>query len=71
MRKMLERQLKGMPKEEQEKIITLVTKNPDLFQKIAMEIQEKVKTGKGQTEAAMEVMKAHQAELSAIMSKQS
>ena len=42
MRKMLERQLKDVPKEDQEKRINMITKNPELFQKIATEVKAKV-----------------------------
>ena len=43
MKQMLKRQLKGVPEAEQERIITLVTENPELFEKIGKEIQEKTK----------------------------
>ncbi len=63
MKKMLESKMKGMPKEEQEKIINMITNNPELFQKIGVEIQEKMKAGRSQMDAAMEVMKMHEEEL--------
>ncbi len=67
MKKMLKSQMKGMPEAEQEKMIKLVTENPELFQKIAVETQAKMKEGKDQMAAAMEVMQAHQEELKKIM----
>ncbi len=67
MKKMLERQLKNLPKDQQDKIISAVTKNPALFETIAKEIQEAVKAGKPQTAATMEVMRKHQAELQKAM----
>ena len=67
MKKMLKSQMKGMPEAEQEKMIKLVTENPELFQKIAVEMQAKIKEGKDQMTAAMEVMQAHQEELKKIM----
>ncbi len=67
MKKMLKSKMKDMPEAEQEKMIKLVTENPELFQKIATEIQVKMKEGKTQMAASMEVMKAHQEELKKIV----
>ena len=66
MRKMLERQLKGVPKEEQEKLIALITKNPDFFKKIAEKVKAKTDSGVDQMTATMAVMKEHQHELAKI-----
>ncbi|HEU4677533.1 MAG TPA: hypothetical protein VFS75_02335 [Candidatus Paceibacterota bacterium] len=63
MKKMLERQLKNAPAAEREMIMTLMEKNPELFQKIATEMQAEIKAGKSQTAAAMKVMPKYQAEL--------
>ena len=52
-----------MPESEQEKIISVIEKNPELFQRIAVEVQEKVKEGKEQQSAVMEVMRSHEEEL--------
>ena len=67
MKKMLKNKLKDVPEAEQEKVIGMIEKNPDLFKKIALEIQEKTKTGKSQMDAAMEVMQKYQTELQGIM----
>jgi hypothetical protein len=45
----------------------MVETNPDLFQKIGLEVQEKMKQGKDQMSATLEVMQAHQEELKKIM----
>lgn len=66
-RKLLERQLKNVPAEQRDLLIKAIQENPEFFEKIAKEIQEKTKQGKGQTAAAMEVMRSHQAELQRIM----
>jgi hypothetical protein len=66
IRKMLKAQLKDVPEAQQEQLIAVVQKNPELFQQLAAEIQEKVKSGMPQMAAAMEVVKAHQAELSTL-----
>lgn len=69
VKQMLKRQMKGVPPEEQEKIFTMIEKNPDFFMKIAEETQEKVKGGMSQQDAMMMVMKNHQEELKAVMGK--
>ncbi|KKU82164.1 MAG: hypothetical protein UY07_C0002G0021 [Parcubacteria group bacterium GW2011_GWA1_47_8] len=68
MKQVIKRQLKGMPEAEIDRIIGLVEKNPDLFKKIGEEIKAKVKAGRSETAASMEVMRAHQAELQKILS---
>ena len=69
MRKMLESKMKDVPKEQQEQIFAMIEKNPDFFQKIAIEVQEKTKGGMEQMTAMMAVMKEHQDELKGIMGK--
>lgn len=67
-RQLLKRQMKDVPKEEQERIITMVEKNPDLFKKISEEIEHRVKKGgEDQMKASIEVMKKYQKELQEIM----
>lgn len=67
MKTMLKSQMKNIPAEQQEMLFALVEKNPDFFQKIALEIQEKVKNGKDQHGAAMEVMMKYKDELQKLM----
>ena len=67
MKKMLKSQLKGVPEAEQERIIKVVQENPELFQKIGLKIQEKMKGGKEQMAATMEVMQEFQDDLKKIM----
>jgi transcription elongation factor GreA-like protein len=69
MKKMMERQMQGVPKEEQEKMMKLVEDNPDLFQKIAVEVQEKMKQGKDQMAATQEVVMKYQDELKKVVDK--
>jgi hypothetical protein len=71
MKTMLKSQLKktGLPEAQQDMIMGAVLEHPELFEKIAKEIQHEMKQGKNQTQASMEVMKKHQAELQAIMQK--
>jgi predicted phage-related endonuclease len=68
MKRMLKSQLKGVPEDQQEKLLTMIEKNPELFQKIAKEIQNKMKNeNKEQMAATMEVMKKYQNELRELM----
>jgi 2-oxo-4-hydroxy-4-carboxy--5-ureidoimidazoline (OHCU) decarboxylase len=67
MKKMIKAQMKNVPEAEQEKMMKLVTENPELFQKIALEVQAKMKEGKDQMTAAMEVMQSHKEELKNIL----
>lgn len=67
MKKMLKSQLKGVPEAQQDMIINAVEKNPELFENIAKEVQEKIKGGMDQQAATMQVMMAHQKELQEVM----
>ncbi|MCF7815976.1 MAG: hypothetical protein K9M10_00995 [Candidatus Pacebacteria bacterium] len=67
MRKLLERQLKSAPPEQREMILTLLEKNPKLFEKIAGEMQAEIKKGSNQMTAAMKVLPKYQSELQAAM----
>jgi len=69
MKQVIKRQLKGVPEAEVERIMALVEKNPELFKKIGDEIQAKVKAGRSQMAASMEVMRAHQGELQKVLQK--
>lgn len=69
MRKMLQSKLKGLPKEQQEKIIGAIEKNPQFFEEIAKKIEQKVKGGKDQMAATMEVMREHQDDLRKVMTE--
>ncbi len=69
LRQMLKSQLKNVPTEQQEQLMAMVSKNPELFQKIAMEAQEKMKGGQDQMSAVMSVVQKYQSELSGLMGK--
>jgi DNA-binding phage protein len=59
--------LKDMPAAQQEQIMALVQKNPELFKKIGEEVDRRVKKGgEPQMKATMEVMKKYRAELQAL-----
>jgi len=67
IKKALKSQLKGVPEDQQNKIIAAVEKNPKLFSDIAAEVQEKIKGGMDQQTATMQVMMAHQKELQGLL----
>ena len=68
LKKMVSMQTKNLPKDQQEKIMLLIEKNPKLFEAIAKEVQHKMKNEKkDQMVAMMEVVKKHQSELQAVM----
>lgn len=68
LKKMLASKMKGVPQSEQDKIFELIEKNPDLFQKIGTEVQEKMqKEGKDQMAAATEVMQKYKDQLQGLM----
>lgn len=67
MKKLAERQLKNAPPDQRELIMTLLEKDPALFEKISKEMQAEIKAGKTQMAAAMKVMPKYQKELQGLM----
>jgi mRNA-degrading endonuclease RelE of RelBE toxin-antitoxin system len=68
IKKAAERQLKDMPKDQQEMIMKILENNPDLFMKMSKEVEHKIKKeGKDQMLAMMEVGKKYQKELKAAL----
>lgn len=68
VKKLLDKQLKDVPEDQREMIMTLVEKDPKLFEKIAKELQAEMKNnGNNQMAAAMKVLPKHQAEIMKIM----
>ena len=67
MKKMMQSKMKDVPADQQEKIFAMIEKNPDFFQKIALEVQEKTKQGMDQMAATMEVMSKYQDDLKGML----
>ena len=67
MKQMMKSQLKGVPEAEQERILDMVERNPEFFEKLASEIQEASKSGRDQKQVAIEVMMKHKEELGRLM----
>ena len=59
--------MKDVPADQQDKIFAMIEKNPDFFQNIAVEVQEKMKQGKDQMAATMEVMSKYQDQLKGLL----
>ncbi len=69
IKKLLEKQLKDAPPEQREMIMEMMEKNPDLFEKIAKEMQAELKNnGNNQMAAAMKVLPKYQKEIMGSMS---
>lgn len=66
MKKMLEAKLKDIPKEQRDKIMEIMEKNPDLLKTIAEEAMQKTKQGKSQIEAITEVIKSREEEVKKV-----
>lgn len=68
LKKML--QAKGVPADQVDFFLQIIQKNPELFQKIAQEIEQKMKgEGKNEMQAAQEVMTKYKNELQQVMTK--
>lgn len=67
LKKLIQSKMKGLPKDQQDMILGLVTEHPELFQKIGEEIKTKTKNGMNEQMAMMQVMRQYQGELQKIM----
>ena len=62
---MLKRQ--GLPDAQINMFVSMMEKNPKLFETIAKEIEQEVKAGKDQTVAGLQVMKKYEVELKKLV----
>ena len=60
---------RNLPEDQKEMINALVQQDPVLFEKIAKETQELVKSGKPEMYASFEIMKKYQKELQEVAAK--
>ncbi len=60
---------KDLPKDQKDKLMSAVEKNPELFNKISKEIEELKKQGKPEMYASLDVMKKYQKELQELFKK--
>lgn len=69
LKKLIQTKLGNIPKEDQERILRIVSKNPALFQEIAMKIKHQMDSGKSQEAATMSVMKEYQTQIKELMAE--
>jgi hypothetical protein len=69
VKKALESHLKNIPEGDKEKILSMIQKNPEFFSKLGVAIEEKIKQGKDQMTAAMEVAQQFKEELKNLSQK--
>lgn len=63
-KKVIDWKMKDVPEAQKQMIMQLYEANPELMEKIAKEVQQKVKSeGKSEMAASMEVMRKYQSEL--------
>lgn len=68
VKKLLDSQLKNVPQEQRDLIMTLVEKDPALFEKVAKELQAEMKAnGDNQMAAAMKILPKYQKEIMGAM----
>lgn len=65
LKKMLRSQ--GIPEPQIDMFISMMEKNPELFKRIAEETKAKMKEGKDQQTASIEVMQKYEAELKKLL----
>lgn len=67
-KKYIDHKMKNLPPEQKEMVMQMYEKNPELMEKIATEVQNKVKhENKSEMVASMEVMRKYQSELQKTM----
>jgi hypothetical protein len=59
--------LQGVPENQIDMVIGMMEKDPELFKKIAKEIEEKTKAGMDQKTAAMQIMQKYQDQLKKLV----
>ena len=66
IKSLIKKQLAGVPEEQINMIVAAIEKDPGFFQKLAIEIQTKIKSGKSEQEAAQEILASHTEKLKGI-----
>ncbi len=68
MKRAMAAQLKDIPEEQRNKIIAIVEKNPEFFERLALDIQERIANGMTQEEATVRVLASNQDEMKKLLS---
>ncbi len=70
MRKLIKSQLGGkIPDEQIDKLVALVTENPEFFKTVAEEVKRKTDNGMNQQDAVMQVIKSHETDFKGLQDK--
>ncbi|MDD3693944.1 MAG: hypothetical protein PHC89_00935 [Candidatus Pacebacteria bacterium] len=67
IKKLVQSKMKGLPKEQQEMVMALVSENPEFFKKIEEQVSQKKKNGLNEQHAMMQTIRENQAELQKMM----
>jgi hypothetical protein len=67
MKQAVKSQLSGVTEEQKVQILDMVEKHPAFFEKLAMELQEALKSGADQQTVVAAVMEKHKAELEKLL----
>lgn len=70
LKKLIKTQLGGkIPDDQLDKLVQLVSENPEFFQKVAEEVKRKTDAGVPQMDAVMQVIKSHEHEFKGLRDK--
>ena len=69
MKQVMKHKLKHLPEQQQKVILNMLDRNPDFFKKIGDEVEKRKKSGQGEMEATMQVMREHQSEFQQMMQR--
>lgn len=69
VRKLIEKQMRNAPPAQRQLIMTLLEKDPKLFETIAKEVKAEMKNGASELSATMKVMGKHQEKLRGLLGK--
>jgi hypothetical protein len=67
LKQALKAKMKDVPEEQREKLMEVMEKNPEIFEKIGEEVKRLTKSGQSEMAATMIVMRKYQAELQKLM----
>jgi phage/plasmid-associated DNA primase len=63
IKKILGQQLKNIPEEQKEKILKIISQNPEFFNKIIEEVKKEINSGKDQMSAVIDVISRYKEEI--------
>lgn len=66
LKKAVQWKMKGVPQAQQDLMLAMVEKNPQLFKSIGEEIERRKKAGESEMKATLEVMKKYRTQLAEL-----